>query len=110
MKQLHNNIFPWFGLEFMNVCGILFIKNGAKVTDKIINHESIHIEQMKEMLYIFFYLWYVIEWLLRSIVSPWTGGDPYTDILFEQEAYENDDNLDYLKTRKHFSWIKYLWK
>ena len=28
-------------------------------------------------------------------------------ISFEVEAYKNQDNLDYLKTRKKYDWIRY---
>ena len=27
-------------------------------------------------------------------------------IPFEKEAYDNDKNLDYLETRKRYSWLK----
>lgn len=32
------------------------------------------------------------------------------NISFEREAYTNDNNLEYLKDRKYFAWIKYLRK
>ena len=76
------------------------------MTDKtIINHEMIHVQQQFEMLFIFFYLWYFIEWLIRIFVN---GRRAYVMISFEQEAYGNEKNMDYLKTRKHFCWLKYI--
>lgn len=30
------------------------------------------------------------------------------DVSFEKEAHGNDSNLDYLKTRRPFSFFKYL--
>lgn len=69
------------------------------------NHESIHWQQQLEMLIIFFYLWYGIEFFIRIFVN---GQKAYKSISFEREAYQNDDNLDYLKTRKRFSWFKYI--
>lgn len=59
---------------------------------------------MKEMLYVFFYLWYVIEWLIRLFGK----GNAYRNISFEQEAYSNDDNMKYLDIRKHYAWFKYI--
>lgn len=34
----------------------------------------------------------------------------YYDIGFEQEAYEFQKDMNYIKNRKLFSWIKYLRK
>ena len=69
------------------------------------NHESIHWKQQLEMGIIFFYLWYGIEWLIKFFIY---GKKAYMNISFEREAYDNDDNLDYLKTRKCWSWFKYV--
>lgn len=68
----------------------------------VINHEKIHWEQQKEMLGLFFYIWYGLEWLIRRI----TDKNAYRNLGFEKEAYENEHNLEYLKTRKRYSWIK----
>jgi hypothetical protein len=51
---------------------------------------------MKELLYIPFYIIYVIEAIFKK----------YRNISFEKEAYENQDNFEYLKERKHFA----MWK
>lgn len=34
----------------------------------------------------------------------------YRSISFEQEAYDNDDNYDYLNNRKRFSWLKNIFR
>lgn len=34
----------------------------------------------------------------------------YRDISFEQEAYYHEEDMKYLKNRKHYAWIKYLFK
>ena len=73
----------------------------------VLNHEGIHVPQQKEMLVIPFYIWYVLEWFIKLFFY---GADAYSNISFEREAYANDDNLDYLKTRRHFAWIKYIFK
>ena len=75
--------------------------------DSTINHEKIHIRQQIEMLIIFFYLWYGIEYLLRAIRLN-LRLDPYDDLSFEREAYMNDLDMGYLKTRKFWSFLKYL--
>ena len=96
----------------MNLFGVLFVrweKGKPKLTlsKYTINHESIHTAQMKEMWYVFFYIWYFIEWLLLLFS---VGKDAYYRISFEREAYDNEDNLKYLETRKPFSWFKYYGK
>lgn len=71
----------------------------------IVNHEKIHWKQQIEMGVVFFYLWYIIEWFIRLFTN---NGNAYKSISFEQECYENDNNLYYLSNRKHYSWIKYF--
>ena len=107
MKIVKNNIIPFGKYKTINIFGILFTKSEEPLSDKSINHESIHTEQMKEMLFIFFYLWYGIEYVLIRLFHK-KQGDAYHDVSFEEEAYNNQHNLDYLKTRKHYSWFKYL--
>ena len=59
MKIIRNNIIPFKGFKAINLFGILFVRGNAELSDEVINHESIHTAQMKEMLYIPFYIWYV---------------------------------------------------
>lgn len=97
-----NRIIPFPGFKAINLFGIIFIRKECKdkLTAVDINHECIHTAQMKELLYVFFYLIYLIEWLFQLIGSPRTA---YWNLSFEREAYGNEKNLDYLKTRKHFA-------
>ena len=73
----------------------------------VLNHEGIHVPQEKEMLIIFFYIWYGLEWFIKLFFY---GANAYSNISFEREAYSNEYNLDYIKNRKHFSWVKYIFK
>ena len=106
MKIIRQNILPPKGFLAINLFGLLFCKKDAKINNVIVNHESIHTAQMKEMLYIPFYLWYVAEWLIKLLFK----GNAYRNISFEREAYDNQYNLNYLKERKHYRWIKRLFK
>ena len=76
---------------------------------RIINHESIHIKQQEEMLILPFYLWYITEWMIKVPIY-FSFQKAYRNISFEREAYDNDDNLSYLSTRKHYAWIKRILK
>ena len=106
MIIIKNNLIPFGDYNTINLFGILFTKEDS-LSDKTINHELIHTAQMKEMGFIFFYLWYCIEYVLIRLFHK-KQGDAYYDISFEEEAHNNDDNLEYLKTRKHYSWFKYI--
>lgn len=106
MKIIRQNILPPKRFLAINLFGLLFCKKDAKINDVIVNHESIHTAQMKEMLYIPFYLWYVTEWLVKLLFK----GNAYRNISFEREAYDNQYNLNYLKERKRYNWIKRLFK
>ena len=91
MKIIRNNIIPFKGFKAINLFGILFVRGNAELSDEVINHESIHTAQMKEMLYIPFYIWYGIEYLCKR--WNYTAKEAYRAISFEREAYNNQDNL-----------------
>lgn len=54
MKIIYNNFIPFKGFAAINLFGVLFVREGVKITEEMINHKKIHTAQMKEMLYIFF--------------------------------------------------------
>lgn len=107
MKIIYNNILPppWF--KAINLFGFLFVRKGKELKEKDVTHETIHTKQMQEMLYIPFYIWYVVEWLVK-LVKYMDSHTAYRTISFEREAYGNQDDKDYPEIRKHYSWIKYL--
>ena len=107
MKVVKNRFIPPRGFAYVNLFGVLFTRRDSSISDKTLYHEMIHTEQMKEMLYIFFYLWYLIEWLIRLIILR-DSHKAYRAISFEQEAYANQENLTYLEGRKRYRWLSYL--
>ena len=102
MKLIYNNIIPFKGFKAINLFGLCFVRNGMKMSDKDINHEKIHTSQMKELLYLPFYLLYFGEWVVRLFMK----GNAYRNISFEKEAYANENDLTYLTRRKHYG----MWK
>ncbi len=104
MKLIYNDIIPFKGYKAINLFGYCFIRNKARFTTIDINHEEIHTAQMKELLYIFFYIWYFIEWLVL-LFKYRDSHLAYRNIRFEKEAYENQNDLDYLIIRKHYAYI-----
>ena len=108
MKIIYNKIIPWQGFKAINLFGFLFVRSNL-LKDRDINHEAIHSEQMKELLWIPFYIWYLIEFMIKL----WwflDGSKAYKRVSFEVEAYMHQDDLDYLKNRKRYNWIKYVFK
>lgn len=105
MKVIYNKYIPFKGFCAINLFGVLFARNECKpATPHCINHEKIHTAQMKELWYIGFYLLYLLEWLYRLAFHTKTA---YRGISFEVEAYLNQYNYKYLKTRKKFAqWRK----
>jgi len=104
VKIIRTSILPFYGFSAINLLGILFVHHGVYLSKELMNHERIHTAQQREMLFVFFYLFYFIEWLVRLPMR----GNAYRNISFEREAYSNQRNLDYLKTRRHFAWRHYM--
>lgn len=108
MKIIYNKFLPPKKFSAINLFGILFArKEFNPLSEKTINHEKIHTRQMKEMLYIFFYLWYGIEWIIR-LIQYRNSMSAYYNISFEREAYRNERDPQYLDKRKMFSSMRYL--
>lgn len=107
MKVVYNKIIPFPGYKAINLFGILFVRKGATIKDVDLIHEYIHTEQMKEMLFIFFYLWYAIEWLFRYI-GCFDAHRAYRSIGFEKEAYQHQSDNSYLTNRKHYTWLSLI--
>jgi hypothetical protein len=86
----------------------IFLKHKLlKENFRVINHEKIHLKQQLELLWLPFFIWYGIEFAVRLIQFKNTQL-AYKNIIFEREAYKNESNLNYLKDRKLFSFLKYL--
>lgn len=91
----------------VNIFGTYWVRDASWIDDKMINHERIHTRQQRELLFIPFYIFYGIEWLIR-LVQYRNSQKAYMNISFEREAYGNGDNLEYLPTRRLYSWIRYM--
>lgn len=61
MKIIVNNIIPPKGFAGINIFGVLFVRKGVVVSERMIRHETIHTKQMKELLDISFYIIYVLN-------------------------------------------------
>jgi len=90
-------IFPFIFLKWKNL----------SLNKTLVNHEMIHLRQQVELLILPFYLFYIIEFLIRYVkLKDWKTA--YRSISFEKEAYKNDSNLKFLKKRPFWNFIHYF--
>lgn len=95
---------------FINVYAItlypfIIAKEPLPVT--IYNHEKIHLVQQRELWLVGFWFLYVWYWL-KARAKGLNGSDAYYAIPFEKEAYAQQNNLKYLKTRKPHAWRDFI--
>ena len=99
-----NSLIPFTGFIAINILGIIFTRDLSKINTIVINHESIHTEQLIECLFIFFYLIYVINYII-NLIKYKDFKLAYRNLLFEIEAYNNQNNLEYLNNRNYYAWL-----
>ncbi len=94
------------GYRGLTIFPLVFVKYSLdKENPVFINHERIHLRQQLELLIIPFFIWYFIEFLLRLI--QYKNKDlAYRNISFEREAYANENDLNYLKKRLFWNFLK----
>ena len=120
MKIIYNIFIPFKGYKYMNIFGVLFGRLEAKGTLKQsdVNHESIHSEQYKDLVFILFLPLYLLEWLIKIPFSwfynkTYQNGRKVTKVAYrsislEQEAFYHQYDFNYLDKRKRYNWIKYI--
>jgi hypothetical protein len=124
MKIKHIPFPKGFAFTAINLFGYFFINRKYKEElsnrplrfERLIRHESIHTAQGKELLWVFFYLLYTLEWFFRLIQyrntqtaegkKDWQAA--YRNISFEREAYANEHNPVYLKNRRLLASFRYI--
>ena len=96
------------GYRGITLFPFVVVRNGIDSTNLVLmNHEKIHIRQQLELLILPFYILYFLDYLIK-IIRFKNRKIAYRNIVFEREAYANERNMDYLKTRSFWSWIKYF--
>lgn len=133
MIIIKNKFIPFGDYILMNVYGIILFSKVNNIHPIELNHEKIHSRQILEcaivtsliiliLILLFniscwwfiaslssFYIWYGLEYLIIRIFGHKDKQtDRYHEVSLEEEAHNNDTNLDYLNSRKSFSWIKYI--
>ena len=129
MIVIKNKFIPFKGYEIINLFGILFTK--GDIDEIEYNHEAIHTRQILECMILsafiilmiclifklpllwmllaipMYYIQYGLEYICIRIFHK-KQQDAYHDVSFEEEAYNNEFDLEYIHYRIPFSWIKYI--
>lgn len=86
---------------------VLLRDKKLKENSVLLNHEKIHLRQQAELLILPFYIWYIIEYLLRLIAYR-DKKKAYLNICFEREAYACESDNNHLKNRPVWNFLKFL--
>lgn len=84
---------------------MIFKSERTKKDIIVIRHEKIHFKQQLELLIIPFYIVYLLHYTL-NLMKYRNTRRAYFNICFEKEAYQNDQDPDYLENRKPFAWLR----
>lgn len=83
---------------------VVFFDVEVRKNTVILNHEKIHLRQQLELLIVPFYIWYFCSFVFNYIkFKSWDLA--YRNVIFEREAYHNESNMKYLKTRKMYAFL-----
>lgn len=112
MKIVRSNVIPFKEFAAINLFGVVFVRKDYEfrsVADyqRMLVHEGIHTKQMQELLYLPFYVWYLLEWLVRLVMYR-EARKAYRNISLEREAYANQDNVFYNAWRKRYAFLQYI--
>jgi len=75
---------------------VLYKRPKDQVSARLRNHEAIHIDQIRRRTVVLFYVSYVMMYLANRIAG-YGHYEAYRKIHWEIEAFNNDQNLNYLK-------------
>ena len=129
MKVIYNKFIPFKGFYAITIIKWIFVReeykylDGLSVYDKMINHESIHEQQIldftpkifpKWLRYtigsICFYLLYGLEWLFKLIPCLIKNKSAYRSLCAEKEAFKNEADSNYINKREKLAWLKKIFR
>ena len=129
MKVIYNKFIPFKGFYAITIIKWIFVReeykylDGLSVYDKMINHESIHEQQILDftpkvfpewlrytIASICFYLLYGLEWLFKLIPCLIKNKSAYRSLCAEQEAFKNEVDSNYINKREKLAWLKKIFR
>lgn len=132
MKIIYNNTIPFGRFVALTLLIWLFIKRGKELTERLLNHEKIHMRQQLEIVAACLVInatlialtggsWW---WMLASIPAPFIMygisigieillppyDQAYRNSCFETEAIYNEHKPSYTRRwwRHLFGWVRYI--
>nr|DAP70168.1 MAG TPA: hypothetical protein [Caudoviricetes sp.] len=132
MKIIYNNTIPFGRFAALTVLFWLFIRRGKELTERLLNHEKIHMRQQLEIVAACLVInatligltgcsWW---WMLASVVAPFIvyglsvgiewllppRKQAYKNSCFETEAIYNEHKRSYTRRwwRHLFAWLRYI--
>ena len=131
MRKIENETIPFGTFVAFNYFGLVFVKRLLLPDER--NHEAIHTRQQIEWLILntavllvlilgggwswwwlctlplcYHVILYCVLWFIEWLLPPYDRA--YRDVALERECYDNQADKMYLKRRKWFAWVKYLFK
>ena len=129
MKVIYNKFIPFKGFYAITIIKWIFVReeykylDGLSVYDKMINHESIHEQQILDFTpetfpswlrytigSICFYLLYGLEWLFKLTPCLIKNKSAYRSLCAEQEAFKNEVDSNYINKREKLAWLKKIFR
>lgn len=129
MKVIYNKFIPFKGFYAITIIKWIFVReeykylDGLSVYNKMINHESIHEQQILDFTpkafpswlrytigSICFYLLYGLEWLFKLIPRLIKNKSAYRSLCAEQEAFKNEADPSYINKREKLVWLKKIFR
>ena len=125
MKVIYNRFIPFKGFYAITIIKWIFVReeykclDGSRIYNKMINHESVHEQQILDFTpetfpnwlrytigSVCFYLLYELEWLFKLIPYLIKKKNTYRSLCAEQEAYNNEMDFKYIENRSKLFWLK----
>ena len=129
MKVIYNKFIPFKGFYAITIIKWVFVReeykylDGLSVYNKMINHESIHEQQILDFTpetfpswlrytigSICFYLLYGLEWLFKLIPCLIKNKSAYRSLCAEKEAFKNEADSNYINKREKLAWLKKIFR
>ncbi|OQY01373.1 MAG: hypothetical protein B6I20_07775 [Bacteroidetes bacterium 4572_117] len=112
MKIITNSRFVPKGYTGITLYPFILLRYDAKHYGpqkyaNLLTHESIHLQQQKEMIVVLFYIVYAIHYII-NLVKYGNKNKAYRNIVFEKEAFTNEANKNYLDSRRFWAWLGYF--
>ncbi len=86
---------------------VFFKSKKTEVPAETVRHETIHFFQQLELLFVFQWILYGFFHLI-GLIKTHDRRWAYLTNPFELEAYDNEGNVNYLRERSFFAWVKYV--